>query len=324
MQLLLKMKFGRNAKLLLTLLLFSLLSFSQTRNPTYMSYISQYGQLAVKQQKEYGIPASITLAQGLLESGAGASSFARESNNHFGIKCNDWMGEKIYHDDDEKGECFRKYNQVLESYEDHSLFLKNKPRYAFLFQLNPTDYEGWAFGLKKAGYATDPAYAYKLITIIENYDLHQYDLGQTGSDHNEMYASVNTRRPETRSAGTGAMGAVVALVSHEVRKVNGVKFVVALPEDDYAMIADEFNMSVERLFSYNDLMSGARLKPGTRIFISHKKNKAPKECLKHQVMPGESMYSISQDYAIKLAKLYKLNKMDFTVGASIGQVLKLR
>ncbi|HET7733635.1 MAG TPA: glucosaminidase domain-containing protein, partial [Paludibacter sp.] len=179
------MKFGRKIKFLLTFLLISLLASSQSRNQTYVSYINQYSQLAVKQQKEYGIPASITLAQGLLESGAGISSFAKESNNHFGIKCNDWMGEKIYHDDDSKGECFRKYNQVLESYEDHSLFLKNKPRYAFLFELKSTDYEGWAFGLKKAGYATDPAYAYKLITIIENYDLHQYDLGRKNDEHDQ-------------------------------------------------------------------------------------------------------------------------------------------
>lgn len=319
------MRSGHKAKLLLTILSFSLLSFSQSRNQAYLTYINQYSQLAVKQQKEYGIPASITLAQGLLESGAGNSNFARESNNHFGIKCNDWVGEKIYHDDDEKGECFRKYNQVLESYEDHSLFLKNKPRYAFLFDLKPTDYEGWAFGLKKAGYATDPTYAYKLITIIETYDLHQYDLGRKNDEGDQQYASVNNPGKNVVHSGyKGQMGAVVALVSHEVRKVNGVKFVVALPDDDYALIADEFNMSLERLFEYNDLTPGTQLTPGTRIFVASKKNKAPKECLKHQVLRGESMHSISQDYGIKIVKLYKLNKMAFTDGARVGQVLRLR
>lgn len=321
------MKFRLKANILLISLSVSVLSFSQNRNQTYVSYINQYSQLAVKQQKEYGIPASITLAQGLLESGAGMSGFAKESNNHFGIKCNDWLGEKIYHDDDARGECFRKYNHVLESYEDHSLFLKNKPRYAALFNLQPTDYEGWAFGLKKAGYATDPAYAYKLITIIENYDLHQYDLGRNKNEYDEMYANVNAnanpRKSESHSS-VGSIGAVVALVSHEVRKVNGVKFVTALPGDDFALIADEFNMSVERLLSYNDLISGAQLKIGTRVFISPKKNKAPKECLKHQVLPGESMYSVSQAYGIKIVKLYKMNKMSFTDGARVGQVLKLR
>jgi LysM repeat protein len=317
------MKFTRKTKSLLIILFFSLLASPENRNQAYISYIDQYSQLAVKQQKEYGIPASITLAQGLLESGAGISNFAKESNNHFGIKCTDWMGEKIYHDDDQKGECFRKYNQVLESYEDHSLFLKNKPRYAFLFDLQPIDYEGWAFGLRKAGYATDPAYAYKLISIIENYDLHQYDLGNRNTENNDRYANSNIRKNDVHASG-GAMGAVVALVSHEVRKVNGVKFVTALAEDDYSLIADEFNMSKERLLSYNDLTPGTRLKPGARVFISAKKNKAPKECLMHQVLPGESMYSISQDYAMKIVKLYKLNKMLFTEGARVGQMLKLR
>ena len=317
------MKFKRKAKLLLTILLFSLLTFSQNSNQAYVSYINLYSQLAVKQQKEYGIPASITLAQGLLESGAGISSFAQESNNHFGIKCNDWMGEKVYHDDDQKGECFRKYDQVLESYEDHSLFLKNRPRYASLFDLRPTDYEGWAFGLKKAGYATDPAYAYKLITIIENYDLHQYDSERHEYEKNDKFILAKTQKNETHR-NKGSMGAVVALVSHEIRKVNGVKFVVALPEDDYGLIADEFNMSEERLLSYNDLITGAKLKAGARVFISSKKNKAPKECLKHQVLQGESMYSISQDYGIKIVKLYKLNKMLFSEGARLDQMLKLR
>jgi len=318
------MKFRRKAFFLLISLFVSVIAFSQNRNQAYVSYINQYSQLAVKQQKEYGIPASITLAQGLLESGAGISSFAKESNNHFGIKCNDWLGEKIYHDDDAQGECFRKYNHVLESYEDHSLFLKNKPRYASLFNLQPTDYEGWAFGLKKAGYATDPAYAYKLIALIENYDLHQYDLGRNKSEYDEMYANVNASPGKSMAHSGGSIGAVVALVSHEVRKVNGVKFVTALPGDDFTLIADEFNMSVERLLSYNDLIPGAQLKIGTRIFISSKKNKAPKECLKHQVLFGESMYSVSQDYGIKIVKLYKMNKMSFTDGARVGQVLKLR
>ena len=146
----------------------SLQLFSQAQSQAYLNYIQTYYNLAITQQKEYGIPASITLAQGLLESGAGQSEFVKNSNNHFGIKCHEWTGDKIYHDDDAKGECFRKYDQVIDSYEDHSLFLKNKPRYAFLFELSPTDYQGWAHGLKKAGYATDPSYAYILISIIEN------------------------------------------------------------------------------------------------------------------------------------------------------------
>jgi LysM repeat protein len=321
------MKFNLKTKLLVATLLYSTLIFQQPRNQTYLSYIDQYGQLAVRQQKEYGIPASITLAQGLLESGAGISSFAKESNNHFGIKCTDWTGEKIYHDDDARGECFRKYTQVIESYEDHSLFLKNRKRYSFLFDLKSTDYEGWAFGLKKAGYATDPAYAYKLISIIEDYDLHSFDLGK-GSD----YASASNNKYERNSgSGTvglrqnsGTMGAITALVNHELRKVNGVKFITALPDDNYAIIADEFNLSVQRLLYYNDLVDENRLIAGTRIFVDSKKNKAPRECKTHVVMEGESMYTISQDYGVKVVKLYKINNMAFSQGLRVGQVLKLR
>jgi Muramidase (flagellum-specific) len=321
------MKINLKTKLLIFALTYSISIFPQPRNQAYLSYIDQYGQLAVRQQKEYGIPASITLAQGLLESGAGVSSFAKESNNHFGIKCTDWAGEKIYHDDDAQGECFRKYTQVIESYEDHSLFLKNRKRYSFLFELKPTDYEGWAFGLKKAGYATDPAYAYKLISIIEDYDLHSFDLGKRGD-----YASVNVSKYERNSgvnAGTtrqnsGTMGAITALVNHELRKVNGVKFITALPGDNYAVIADEFNLSVQRLLCYNDLTAENRLIAGTRIFVDSKKNKAPRECKTHEVLDGESMYSISQDYGVKVVKLYKINNMSFSQGVSVGQVLKLR
>lgn len=322
------MEFNRKTKLLITILFISVLVFPQNRNQAYLAYIEQYNQLAVKQQKEYGIPASITLAQGLLESGAGLSSFTKESNNHFGIKCSDWTGDKIYHDDDEKGECFRKYNYVLESYEDHSLFLKNRPRYAFLFDLKPTDYEGWAFGLKKAGYATDPTYAYKLISIIEDYDLHQYDLGESPKNssryNNNAEAENGNTGKKQNQLNRGSMGAVDALVSHEVRKVNGVKFIVALSDDNYNLIADEFNMSVERLLSYNDLSDNVQLEPGTRVFINSKKNKAPRECKTHKIFQGESMYSVSQDYGVKVVKLYKLNKMPFTQGAKVGQVLKLR
>ena len=280
------MKLRLSAKLLITILFFSVLAFPQNRSQAYVSYIDQYAQIAVKQQKEYGIPASITLAQGLLESGAGVSVFAKESNNHFGIKCSDWTGDKVYKDDDAKGECFRKYDHVLQSYEDHSLFLKNRPRYAFLFALDATDYEGWAFGLKKAGYATDPAYAYKLISIIENYDLHQYDLGKGNLYKNQYDANSELKNGGHHRSQSGSMGAVSALVSHELRKVNGVKFVTALQDDNYSLIADEFNMSLERLLAYNDLTADTQLLPGTRVFVSSKKNKAPKECPTHRVLAG--------------------------------------
>ena len=145
-------------------------SFGQSLDANYLAYIEKYHTIAIRQQKLHGIPASIILAQGLLESGAGRGRLAVEANNHFGIKCHDWTGDRIYHDDDERNECFRKYRHASESYEDHSLFLVNRSRYRNLFQLNPTDYVAWAHGLKAAGYATDPAYAQKLISLIERYN----------------------------------------------------------------------------------------------------------------------------------------------------------
>jgi LysM repeat protein len=295
----------------------SLLTVSQNRNQVYLSYIDQYHQLAEKQQKEHKIPASIVLAQGLIESGAGQSNFAKQSNNHFGIKCNsDWTGAKIYHDDDQQGECFRKYDQVLDSYEDHASFLKNRPRYAFLFDLKMTDYEGWAHGLKKAGYATDPTYDYKLISLIEDYNLHRFDLGD-----NLVETEINKT---TGFENNISMGTIQATTNHQLFKVNGVEFVVSFSGDTYATIADEFNMSEAKIRQYNEVDSKSGLVAGTRIFIESKKNKAPKECESHVVQDGESMYSISQDYGVKIENLYLLNNLSFNDGVSYGQTLKLR
>ncbi len=291
-------------------------SVSQNRNQAYLSYIDQYYKIAVKQQKEHNIPASIILAQGLLESGAGISEFTRQSNNHFGIKCNnDWRGATIYHDDDAKGECFRKYNNVLESYEDHALFLKNRQRYAFLFYLSPSDYEGWAFGLKKAGYATDPTYAFKLISIIENYNLHRFDVGE--------FAPVSSMQNKNVPS-QGSMGYIHAKNTHSIFRVNGVKFVTASWGDSYSTIAEEFNTTLKRICEYNELDTNSELQAGIRVFIEQKKSKAPRECETHVVEDGESMYSIAQDYGIQVISLYQLNKIPFTEGVSYGQVLKLR
>jgi len=313
------MNISRSTRFAITFLFTTLIAFSQPGNQAYLSYIDQYHQLAEKQQKEHGIPASIVLAQGLLESGAGQSDFAKASNNHFGIKCNDWAGATIYHDDDQKGECFRKYDQVLDSYEDHAAFLKSRPRYSFLFDLNPTDYEGWARGLKKAGYATDPTYAFKLISIIEDYNLHRFDLGQSTSVD---YA--NAGNTSNNNAKQGSIGTVKAFVSHDVVKVNGVKFVLSIPGDTYAGIADEFKTTEERIRNYNEVSSTAELSAGTRVFLAAKKNKAPDNCETHIAQFGESMYSISQDYGIRIESIYKLNKIPFTNGVIEGQVLKLR
>lgn len=297
---------------------------SQSLNQSYLLYIDKYHKVAEKQQREHGIPASITLAQGLLESGAGQGPLSKVSNNHFGIKCTDWAGEKVYYDDDEKGECFRKYSSVFDSYEDHCMFLKNRSRYAFLFEMEATDYEGWAFGLKKAGYATDPTYAFKLISIVENYELHKFDLGQNNYTEKVQPVNEKSTSKENKEKSYGSIGSVKAFTSHTLMKVNGTLFVTSASGDSYGVIADEFNMSEKKLRKYNDVSSTSELTAGKRVFISAKKNKAPVECLTHQVQDGESMYSISQDYGIQLAKLYDLNEMPYDKGAEYGIVLKLR
>lgn len=309
-------------------LLFIIISTSfisaQNRSQLYIDYINNYAELAVIQQKEYGIPASITLAQGLLESGAGQSEFARKSNNHFGIKCHDWTGEKVYHDDDARGECFRKYDNVLDSYRDHSLFLKNKPRYSFLFSYSSVDYESWAHGLKKAGYATDPSYAYKLIGLIENYELHKFDLLKNdyqisgNPKYNEKTGSVNKNKEQS------VLGVIPSVTTHTVYKTNRTKYIVAESGDTYESIAEEFNISIRKLKEYNEIDSNSGLKAGTQLYLRKKKNKASYGINNHVIKSGETMYSISQTYGIRLEKLYQLNNMPYTETARIGKVLKLR
>lgn len=290
---------------------------AQSKSQAYINYINNYYPLAIIQQEEHGIPASITLAQGLLESGAGQSELANKSNNHFGIKCHDWTGDKAYHDDDERGECFRKYEKVLDSYEDHSLFLKNRSRYAFLFELSPTDYQSWAHGLKKAGYATDPSYAYKLISIIENYELHQFDLKKT--------KTVSKKQSDSnKQSEVSPIGSVDAFRTHEVYRNNGVKFVVSVVGDTYSSLAEELNISEKRLRRYNEINEFTQLTPGTQVYIQYKKRKAARGNNNYVVKTGDSMYSISQNYAIKIEKLYQLNQMPYSQGAKLGQVLKLR
>lgn len=298
-------------------LLININIFAQKTNQIYLNYIEKFSSLAVIQQNEYGIPASITLAQGLLESGAGQGVLAKKSNNHFGIKCSDWQGDKVYFDDDAKNECFRKYDDVLASYEDHSLFLKNRSRYAFLFDLSATDYESWAHGLKKAGYATDPTYAYKLISIIDNYELHKFDLLK---NVNEV---LNTEE-NSISTNQSPIGKIDAYTVHKVLKNNQVKYVISQKGDTYSSLADEFDLDEVKLRYYNEVDENRILNENMIVYIKSKKNKASRKNLTHTVEIGETMYGISQLYAIKIEKLYLLNSMPFDQGAKLGQILKLR
>lgn len=279
-----------------------LLVQGQVRNKQYEAYIKKYRDIAVEEMRKYHIPASITLAQGLLESGAGQSTLARKSNNHFGIKCgSDWDGKSVRYDDDARNECFRAYKHPKQSYEDHSKFLASRSRYAFLFKLKITDYKGWAKGLKKAGYATDRRYAQRLIDIIELYDLHQYD---TKKGLKWMKDNPNPHQPYI---------------------ANGLVYIVVRPGDTWKSISKEFDVSRKKLRKYNDLYKGYVLQPGDILYLEKKNRKADKEHVVHVLRAGESMYSISQKYGIRLKNLYKRNKMEPDSPApEVGTILRLR
>ena len=292
----------KKLKLFLILIICCLTLQAQTRNKQYEAYIKKYRELAVEEMKKYHIPASITLAQGLLESGAGQSVLARKSNNHFGIKCgSDWYGKTVSHDDDARGECFRAYKHPKDSYEDHSKFLAGRPRYASLFNLNITDYKGWARGLKKAGYATNPRYADQLIGIIELYELYKYD--------DKNYLKWIKKNPNP----------------HQTYIANDLLYIVVRAGDSWKSISQEFDISQKKLRKYNDLYKGYALQVGDILYLEKKNKKADKEHIVHVLRAGESMYSISQKYGIRLKNLYKLNKMDEDDPTpKTGTILRLR
>lgn len=292
----------KKLKLLLILIISCLTLQAQTRNKQYEDYIKKYRELAVEEMKKYHIPASITLAQGLLESGAGQSTLARKSNNHFGIKCgSDWRGKTVSHDDDARGECFRAYKHPKESYEDHSKFLVGRPRYASLFKLKITDYKGWARGLKKAGYATNPRYADQLIGIIELYELHKYD--------EKNYLKWIKKNPNP----------------HQTYIANDLLYIVVRAGDSWKSISKEFDISQKKLRKYNDLYKGYALQVGDILYLEKKNKKADKEHIVHVLRAGESMYSVSQKYGIRLKNLYKMNEMDADDPApEVGTILRLR
>lgn len=284
------------------ILVFSMEAQAQRRNSRYVDYVNKYKDLAVGQMKEHKIPASITLAQGLLESGAGMSELARKSNNHFGIKCGgSWRGRTVRHDDDARNECFRAYKHPQESYEDHSAFLTRGARYAFLFKLDIRDYKGWARGLKKAGYATDPSYANRLITIIEDYDLYKYD--RKG----------------------GSVRAEPTLVNpHQVYIANDIAYIIAREGDTFKGLGKEFDISWKKLVKYNDLQRDYTLAGGDIIYLKEKKKKASKPHTVYIVKDGDSMHTISQKYGIRLKYLYKMNRKDGEYVPEIGDRLRLR
>ena len=287
-------------------------AWGQSRwNSAYQQYINQYKDLAIEQMKRYRIPASITLAQGLLESGAGGSELARKGNNHFGIKCHTWSGPTVHFDDDESNECFRAYGSVYESYEDHSRFLATGRRYRSLFSLSTTDYKGWARGLKAAGYATNPRYADRLIDIIQLYKLHEYDRAKS---YDKFYA----RHSHDHTVGGAAL--------HAIYQFNDNYYVKARRGDTFASIAEEVGMSRRRIAKYNERDKNAVLAEGDIVYLKKKRTKAPKSYKGrlHYVRQGQSMYTIAQLYGIRLKSLYKLNGLGPDYQIKVGDGLRVR
>lgn len=279
-------------------------------NQAYQQYFDQYKDIAIEQMLKYHIPASITLAQGAFESGAGRSELTRRSNNHFGIKCHGWTGRTSYHDDDERNECFRAYDSAYDSFEDHSLFLVNGRRYQSLFELKQTDYKGWAKGLRAAGYATNPQYASKLIEIIQLYKLYEYDKAK---DYDKFMADR-------------AKDHVLSGVMHPINFYNKNYYVIARRGDTFRSLGEELGISYRKLAKYNERDKRDQLDEGEVIWLKKKRTKAPKDYKGrlHYVRSGESMYTIAQKYGIRLKNLYKMNHLSPDYQIRVGDGLRLR
>ena len=281
-------------------------------------YINMYKNIAISEMKRSGIPASITLAQGMLESGNGNSRLTVAANNHFGIKCHTWTGEKVYFDDDKQGECFRKYDNPDESFVDHSDFLMKNSRYSFLFDYESTDYTSWAKGLSQAGYATDPNYSQKLIQLIENHDLSQYDTGVSTPKKEQQ--SIKNQKKSTNSEDF----APFHIDGYDIKENNRTSYIIAKSDDSYASLSKELDMMPWQLPRYNEAKPSEALQEGQIVYLQPKRRTAEKGKDKHTVGEGETMYSISQKYAIKVARLYTLNRMEIDTQPEAGAVLNLR
>ena len=292
-----------NMKLKFLSIIFFINSFVISQN--VRDYIKEYKSLAISEMYRYKIPASITLAQAILESGSGYSQLAINSNNHFGIKCHvHWKGQSVFHDDDEKGECFRKYDTVSESFRDHSIFLAERDRYAFLFKLRKTDYKGWAKGLQKAGYATSKTYAKKLIALINEYNLHQYDKKKLSKkDRKEL--KLESIVPN----------------NHGVIEKNFTKYILAQEGESYGDIATKMDVWLWELLKYNECETDGILDKDDKVYLQPKRRKGTTSY--HIVSEGETMYDIAQFYGIKLKHLYKKNRMELGGQPYVGQRLNL-
>ncbi len=314
-------------KLLLILLVYplspgTLLAQITNYDQTIRQYIGKYKDIAIMEMMVYRIPASITLAQGILESNAGTSPLATQANNHFGIKCHkEWQGKTYTKDDETKHECFRKYENPNESFRDHSFFLTQRDRYKSLFDLDICDYKGWAYGLKAAGYATNPYYPEELIKSIETYELFRYDV----VDYSLAFKDSLRNSADTLSLNNRLVQIEVVRDGPGYRKIltnNGLNYIIAHKDDNVESLAREFGLSIRQLSGYNDLKKGTPLVPGQMVYLENKRRNGAASF--HIVRKGETMYTISQKNGIQLKMLYKKNKMKPGQALKPGKKLVLR
>jgi len=335
------MNFSKNAILLAGILLTAFGSLRAQVRQTREEYIDRYKSIAVAHMERYGIPASITMAQGILESDCGNSRLSLMSNNHFGIKCKrNWTGEKVYHDDDAKGECFRSYPTVEASYQDHAEFLDSQPRYDSLFAYSPTDYKSWARGLKAAGYATAPDYAQRLCRIIEEAQLFLLDqpdgerlyasrMGRKVTDPEGWFADQSSVEP-----AAGASPAIdpdnyrVTINAHQgynVYVTNGVHYVLAKENDTFENIGRKFRLSPRNLRKFNDLKDKkAQPVPGEAVYIERKRKRWEGNSRHHICRQGETAYSVGQSYAIRTRSIEKLNKLRKDEELAAGREIRIK
>jgi LysM repeat protein len=294
-------------------------------------YILRYKDIAVGEMKRTGIPASITLAQGMIESDYGRSRLANEANNHFGIKCHDdWTGPTIRHHDDRRNECFRKYRKPEDSFYDHSDFLKTGSRYGFLFDINPADYKSWAKGLKKAGYATNPDYANMLIRKIEEFNLWNYDRGAGNSSLSEkkkVQVQVPVPVPVQDSGNTGKQvnypvgnGSIMARVPR-IMENNRIQYIIVKDGDTREKLEEEFQLLKWELSRYNELSKDFSAVPGQILYLQPKREKAEAGRDFYTTSEGDTMYFISQKFGIRLKSLYLMNRME--EGSEPGTGIKI-
>ena len=293
---------------------------------TAEQYIAQFKEAAIADMKKTGVPASITMAQGMFESDYGNSALASIAKNHFGVKCHkDWGGDTYYMDDDAPNECFRKYNSVEESYDDHSNFLRTRDRYKFLFDLSISDYKGWANGLKQAGYATNPAYADKLIEIIERYNLQALDEGGTPQPIVDVKVEKNKEKKNVVNEDNKPIRVKVTprvKMLNGLATINNVPFVYVEKSDSYLKISKQYKLELWQILEYNEAEKNDILHIGDIVFLNPKKGRAEVET--YTVKEGETMYDIAQAYGVRQKKIYQMNNIVPGTALTAGQELKMR